>query len=143
MTNADRAAVVAEARSWLGTPWHHRARIKGAGVDCVQLLAGVFHACGLLPDIDTGDYPPDWMFHRDEERMLNGLRQYAAEIDSPAPGDVVVFRFGRCYSHCGIIVDAPVMIHAYIDERAVVIGDLDAGAFAGRARKFFTIRSDQ
>lgn len=143
MTAADRAAVVAEAMSWLGTPWHHGGRIKGAGVDCVQFLAGVYHACGLLPEIDTGDYPPDWMFHRDEERLLYGLREYATEIDVPQPGDIVVFKFGRCYSHAGIVVEAPTMIHAYRDERGVVIGDLDGGAFAGRARKYFSVWSQQ
>lgn len=29
-----RAAVVAEARSWIGTPYHNCADVKGAGVDC-------------------------------------------------------------------------------------------------------------
>ena len=33
---AQRLAVVAEAESWLGTPYHHEARIKGHGVDCVE-----------------------------------------------------------------------------------------------------------
>jgi hypothetical protein len=28
---AERRAVIAEAMTWKGTPWHHRARIKGAG----------------------------------------------------------------------------------------------------------------
>ena len=39
--HASRAAVVAEAIAWLGTPYHHRARIKGVGVDCAQLALGV------------------------------------------------------------------------------------------------------
>lgn len=33
-----RAAVIAEAESWLSTPYHHEARIKGHGVDCAQIL---------------------------------------------------------------------------------------------------------
>ena len=37
-----RAAVVAEARSWIKTPWVHMAAIKGAGVDCAMLLARVY-----------------------------------------------------------------------------------------------------
>ena len=27
----DRYAVVTEARTWLGTPFHHQARLKGVG----------------------------------------------------------------------------------------------------------------
>jgi cell wall-associated NlpC family hydrolase len=36
-----RAAVVREAESWIGTPFHHAARVKGAGIDCLMLLAEV------------------------------------------------------------------------------------------------------
>ena len=28
-----RSALIAEARSWLGTPWHHQASLKGVGCD--------------------------------------------------------------------------------------------------------------
>lgn len=136
---AERRAVVAEALTWMGTPWHHRARVKGAGVDCIQLLVGVYHACGLCPDIDTGDYPRDWMLHRDEERLLAGLGQYAVEIESPGVGDIVVYRFGRCYSHAGIFTGPREIVHAYLEERAVLLGDADGGRLAGRERKFFSV----
>ena len=36
--NIDRAAVVAAAREWIGTPYHHMADIKGVGCDCAMLL---------------------------------------------------------------------------------------------------------
>lgn len=35
-----RAAVVAEARTWIGTPFKHKQRTKGAGVDCSNLVIG-------------------------------------------------------------------------------------------------------
>ncbi|MDO6044547.1 hypothetical protein Q4P48_08410 [Neisseria gonorrhoeae] len=44
-----RARIVEEARSWLGTPYHHHAMVKGAGVDCAMLLVAVYGAVGLLP----------------------------------------------------------------------------------------------
>lgn len=135
----DRRAVVAEARTWMGTPWHHRARIKGAGVDCIQFLIGVYHAVGLCPDIDTGDYPRDWMLHRDEERLLDGLSQYAVEIEAPVMGDIVVYRFGRCHSHAGIFTGPREIVHAYLEEREVLLSDADGGRLAGRARKFFSV----
>ena len=36
-----RQRVVAEAETWLRTPYHHMGRIKGGGIDCPTLLAEV------------------------------------------------------------------------------------------------------
>ena len=47
MSDAQRAAVVAEARSWIGTPYHHAADVKGHGVDCAMLLIRVYCDCRL------------------------------------------------------------------------------------------------
>src|SRR5215475_8049951 len=44
----ERAAVIAEAKTWLGTPFAHRSMVKGAGVDCAQLVRLVFIECGVL-----------------------------------------------------------------------------------------------
>lgn len=41
--------VIAEARTWIGTPYHHQQCAKGHGVDCAQLIAGVGNAIGLMP----------------------------------------------------------------------------------------------
>jgi cell wall-associated NlpC family hydrolase len=46
---AQRATVVAEARSWIRTPYHNCADVKGAGVDCGMLLVRVFVDTGLMP----------------------------------------------------------------------------------------------
>ena len=35
-----RAAVVTEAKTWIGTPFHHAARVRGAGVDCLIVNDG-------------------------------------------------------------------------------------------------------
>jgi len=134
-----RQAVVKEALSWCGTPYEHRARVKGAGVDCGQLLIAVYSACGLSPDFDPGDYPADWMLHRDEERYLGWVRKFAMPTDAPKPGDIVVWRFGRCVSHGGIVTDWPTIVHAYRQERYCVLGRGDIGEFEGRRPLFFTL----
>jgi cell wall-associated NlpC family hydrolase len=38
------SAIVAEARSWIGTPYQHQASLKGVGCDCLGLLRGVWRA---------------------------------------------------------------------------------------------------
>ena len=71
MTEAEgRTAVIAEARTYIRTPWHHMADIRGVGVDCAMLVRRVYIDCGLVPDFDPRPYPQDWHLHRGEERFL-------------------------------------------------------------------------
>jgi NlpC/P60 family putative phage cell wall peptidase len=138
-----RAAVVTEAESWIGTPFHHAARIKGAGIDCLMLLAEIYERAGVAPHIDPPFYVPDWHLHRDAERYLEGLTRYASEIPGPPqrtgplPGDIALFRFGRTFSHGAIVTDWPRVIHAYWSI-GVVHGDATRYPLAGRPVKFFS-----
>jgi cell wall-associated NlpC family hydrolase len=134
-----RSAVVAEALSWARTPYHHAARVKGAGVDCAQLLIGVFvDELALVDPVDHGDYPRDWMLHRDEERFLGLLTSRAREIAHPLPGDVVLYKVGRCFAHAAIVIDWPEVIHACSRTGCVVRADGEQGWLADRARRFFS-----
>lgn len=134
-----RAAIVAEARSWLRTPYHHAARVKGAGVDCAQILVEVYSAAGVIERFDPGFYPSDWMLHRDEERYLETVRRFAHPVATPLPGDVAVYRFGRCVSHGAIVIEWPIIIHAYAKERNVCLGDGLAGDLGGRLAGFYSV----
>jgi cell wall-associated NlpC family hydrolase len=129
-----RQAVVAEALSWERTPWRHRARVKGAGVDCGMLCAEVYERAGAVPHIEPGDYPSDWMQHRTESPMLEWVERYCDRVDGDAlPGDIVLFAFGLCVSHAAIVIEWPRIIHAYIKARAVVQDDVvDNAALAQR-----------
>jgi NlpC/P60 family putative phage cell wall peptidase len=109
-----RQDIVAEAMSWLGTPYHHHASQKGLGVDCVHLLCAVYEACGVMPPFDPGHYPVDWHMHRSEEPDLQGLeKQGVVRTGAPHVGDVAIFRFGRTFSHAGVYVARNQIIHAY------------------------------
>ena len=119
----ERAQVVQEALSWLGTPYAHRGRIKGAGVDCGQFVALVFEAAGLVGHIEPDAYPHDWHMHRGEERYLGTVEAYAHQIQGdPQPGDIVLYRYGRCISHGAIVVQWPQIIHSWV-EAGVVLDD--------------------
>ena len=128
--SADRAAVVAEALSWLGTPYHHRARLKGVGVDCAQFVLGVYANVGLIEAFDTGEYPRDWHLHRSVERYMTHVLRFAGEIAPAAAqsGDVLLFKFGRAFSHGAIVTSYPQVIHAVARESCVVLGDVDRDA---------------
>ena len=104
---------MAAARSWLGTPYHPGGRVKGAGVDCLTLLAEVYAEAGVLPRVHVPGYSPDWHLHRNAERYLEGVTRYADEITClPEPADIAVWKFGRCFSHGAIVVSWPLIIHA-------------------------------
>ena len=138
-----RASVVREAESWIGTPFHHAARIKGAGVDCLMLLAEVYERAGIIGHIDPPFYVPDWHLHRDAERYLEGLVRYAREIGDapqgtgPLPGDIALFRFGRTFSHGAIVTEWPRLIHAYWSI-GVVRGDATRYPLDCRPVRFFS-----
>lgn len=133
-----RDRIIAAARGWLGTPYHHQGRVKGAGVDCLTLLLEVFEEAGVLPHIETPDYPHDWHFHRGEERYLAGLDRHAHPVATPQPGDVAMFRFGRCASHAAIVVDWPTVIHAYY-RQGCVYASADDAELSGRLDSFWSV----
>ena len=107
--------MVAEARSWIGTPYHHAADVKGHGVDCAILLVRVYCDLGLVEPFDPRPYTRDWFLHRNEERYLGFLLARSNEVRAPALGDIILFRIGRCFAHAGIVsrVDPLTIIHAF------------------------------
>lgn len=138
MNEAARIAVVKEALTWQRTPWHHMQRVKGAGVDCAQILVAVYHECGLVPDIDLGYYTADFHLHRGDETYLTKLLDYTREVDTPLPGDIVGFRYGRPrISHAGIVVEWPMIVHAHRGE-GVGLADASKDPLAARLAGFFS-----
>lgn len=134
--NEQRAALVNAACGWIGTPYHHKQRVKGAGVDCAQLLIATYADAGLIEAFDTGEYPEDWMMHRDEERFLAWVEKYLVEVTAPKSGDVAIWRFGRSFSHGAIVTQWPEFIHAYKAAGCVCPGNIehDIGLSARRVR---------
>ena len=136
--------MVAEARRWIGTPYHPCADVLGAGVDCGMLIVRVFVDTGLVPPFDPRPYPPDWHLHRAEERYLGFVFDRCHEVDEPAPGDVVVFRYGRCYAHGGIVTAASPLafVHAFSPAGMVLEETLARNAVLAdpaRAPRFFSL----
>ncbi len=136
------ARVIACARTWIGTRFHHQGRLKrnqqhAGGVDCLGLLIGVARELNLLDrqgrpiaDADELAYP----HYPDGIKLLNTLRHYMTEIplSALAPGCIALFRMDAMPQHLGIISDymgsdKPELglIHAYAQARKVVEHRLD------------------
>jgi cell wall-associated NlpC family hydrolase len=139
MTEAWRSAVVEEAKTWLGTPYHHKAAVRGGGIDCAHLLIEVYSAVGLVPKVDPGDYAPQWHLHRSEEIFLGWIKRYADMVDSPQIGDVGMWRFGRCWSHGSILIGPQMVIHSYVG-RGVIMTRVDESPLAGRPVGWWSVR---
>lgn len=141
----ERERVIAEAKTWLKTPFRDQADVKGAGVDCAMLLVRCFVDTGIVPPLDPRPYSPQWLLHRDEEKFLDIIRRFAVEVEreTPIPGDVIVYRFGRCFAHGAIVLDHEHVIHAWKLEGCVTISPLNDIALAQmpsgkpRPRKLF------
>ena len=124
MTGA-RERVVAEALTWIGTPYRHHQRVKGAegGTDCAQILAAVYEAAGVVGHIDLGEYSSQWHLHHSRELYLEWLQRVGAwplRDEPPQAGDVGVWMFGLTHSHGGIVIEGgedPVVLHSYIKAR--------------------------
>lgn len=113
------AAVVAEARRWIGTPYVHQASVRGTGADCLGLLRGVWRALNGPEPQAIPPYTPDWGEVRGQEDLITaGRRWLAAAGPVLAAGDVLVFRMrdGAVAKHVGILAEAgemPTFLHAY------------------------------
>ncbi len=111
-----RQAVIAEALAWEGTPFHHRACVKGAGVDCARLLEAAFKAAGLVPsDFQPPPYPFQWHLHQTRELYLEIIASMGGRlVEAADPGDVAIWRMGKTFSHAAIVIAWPEIIHASV-----------------------------
>jgi cell wall-associated NlpC family hydrolase len=125
MTQEQRAAIVAEAESWLRTPYHDQGRVKGSGADCALFPLDVYSRILGFVEPPLPKYVQQFNLHRSEEVYLAYVRACGGieilEADAQ-PGDFVLWRVGRCYSHGAIITAWPQIIHA-VNPRGVIRDD--------------------
>lgn len=120
-----------EARAWIGTPYRHRASLKGRGADCLGLVRGVWRALiGPEPE-PLPAYAPDWAEAGRRETLAETAfrRLVPVPLEEARFGDVLLFRF-RAHlpaKHAAILshgaLDGGRMIHAY-DGAEVCEGDV-------------------
>jgi NlpC/P60 family putative phage cell wall peptidase len=110
-------SVVAEARSWIGTPYQHQASLKGVGCDCLGLVRGVWRATiGAEPE-PVPPYAPDWAEAASGEPLAEAALRHLVAIDRGAfgAGDILLFRWraGAAAKHAAIVTAPDRMVHAH------------------------------
>lgn len=139
-----RAAIVAEAKTWIGTPFAHQGRVKGrrGGVDCGQIIAGTYENVGLTAKIDPGPYQFQHHMHSNSEDYVTHLLRYTKEIiaEQANAADMVLYKCGRTFSHGGILIeDWPgLIIHSRNGVGVEYAHGLKNGFLKGREKRFFS-----
>lgn len=113
-------AALAEAKSWLGTPYVHQASVKGAGCDCLGLVRGVWRALYSGEPERVPAYTADWSEASRDERLWRAALRHLqdASANDFCLGDVLLFRMreSAVAKHVGIVSavgSAPKFVHAY------------------------------
>ena len=137
-----RAAVVNEAMEWLGTPYFHGGRIKGVAADCT-FIAKVYEKAGIVPRVEIEAYSPQAHLHRTSGIYLKTIKDCGGkETTDPKPGDIVMYWFGRDFSHGGIIVNPgwPTIVHGDMMAKSVILASGDqANLLEAKRRIFLTL----
>jgi NlpC/P60 family putative phage cell wall peptidase len=112
-----RAAIVAEAITWIGTPYRHQASLKGVGCDCLGLVRGVWRALhGPEPEALIA-YTPDWAEAQGAETLAEaaGRHLVAVAVADAGDGDVLLFRWrdNLPAKHAAILIGGGRMVHAH------------------------------
>src|SRR5690606_28871149 len=91
---ADPQRVIAVARSWLGTPYHDQASLKGVGCDCLGLARGVWREVVGPEPFPIPAYSRDWGETGLSEVLADGARRMMQEIapSDVEPGALILFR---------------------------------------------------
>lgn len=111
-----REQFVAEARTWLDTPFQHQGRIKGVACDCVGLVICTARALGLS-EFEMTDYGrrPDGRL-----RPMLDLHMDAIPPAEAQAADVLLFAWNASPIHVGILTDPEHLIHAFVPNRKVI-----------------------
>ncbi len=117
MSGPTREALVAGARTWLGTPYLHQASLRGVGCDCLGLVRGVWRdVIGPEPE-KPGPYSADWAEASGVESLaLAGQKHFhAIDVHDFDAGDVLLFRWRANVpaKHIAIATSRATMVHAH------------------------------
>ena len=109
--------VVAVARSWLGTPYHDQASLRGVGCDCLGLARGVWREVVGTEPFPIPPYSRDWGETGPYEVLAEGARRMMEKVALAdlGPGALVLFRMAprAIAKHVGILTTADSFIHSY------------------------------
>lgn len=98
--------IIAEARTWLGTPFVPQGRIKGVAADCPFLVA-VANACGIHVDDHEGYIQQPTMCS-----LRRIIESRVKRVAIAEPGDVLMLKIDQYPQHLALLTEKQTIIHA-------------------------------
>ncbi len=109
--------IVAQARTWLGTKYHHQGRLKKStrgpgGVDCLGLVIGVIDELGMqdgngkaLVHADEFNYS----MYPERGRLVGSISKHLRHVpvEQMHVGDLLLFRTFKDPQHVGLLTNYP------------------------------------
>lgn len=113
-----RQEIINEAKTWIGTRWHHGQANKGITCDCVGFILGVGKEIGFIaPDVVIENYErvPRGRF------LIEQLERFLVETEEMLPGNIIVISKMKVITHVGILISDDKFIHANDQNKVGVI----------------------
>lgn len=106
--------IVAEARTWIGTPFKWQQAVKGQGCDCKGLIAGVARQVGRAEGESVyALMAAEYRRMVPVDLLRKGLCELMDEVNDLQPGDVLLMKVAGRAMHLGLYVGEGRMIHTY------------------------------
>lgn len=121
--------VVAEARTWIDTPFVHQGWMKGAACDCIGLVKGVGVALGLFDYDENSEKAQRYAAYStlpNPRKMREGLAEFFVPIPvaEALPADILYIAWAKEPQHVALVTDHGI-IHSYLHMGKVVEHALD------------------
>ncbi|MDB2414178.1 C40 family peptidase [Rickettsiales bacterium] len=117
MANITSEQIVAQARTWLGTHYHHQGRLKKStrgpgGVDCIGLIMGLIDELGIQDGEGNSLVAADetnYSMYPEQGRLVKSIQQHLREvpIEKMAVGDILLFKTFKDPQHVGLLTQYP------------------------------------
>jgi len=116
--------IVEQARTWIGTKYHHQGRLKASdgcsgGVDCVGLLVGIINELEIRNNQGELLSKYDYQAYKTQptrEKLLAIIGQHLNDvsIEGMIPGDILLFKLWQEPQHVGILSNYPTGGYGFI-----------------------------
>ena len=107
--------IIVQARTWLGTKYHHQGRLKksasgAGGVDCIGLIVGVIDELRITdsegkPLVHADEF--NYSMYPERGRLVLSIAQHLQEVPrgKMAAGDVLLFKTFSDPQHVGLLTE--------------------------------------
>jgi cell wall-associated NlpC family hydrolase len=112
MADITTQQIMEQARTWLGTKYHHQGRLKksergGGGVDCLGLVIGVIDELGMQdgagnPLVHADEF--NYSMYPEQGRLVRSISKHLREvpIERMRVGDVLAVSYLQRPTACGV-----------------------------------------